>query len=253
MPRTPEVGSSSPIDEPVGINPEIEVGSPFDAEREITQADWQEIMLHLEKFKGDVDRDIEMAANVKLLNPEADLNISQASISSFVEKYKEKNNGHLSVDLITEMKILGLGQYFNLGQGVPEEAKRNIGETRLTALRKPRYWTFFSVAASDAKIVDPSFNLGLDQTAVNGIKGQIEEYRKDSRWDGFGDVASNARIIGLDQVVQMDSTTWRELRNELGGARWRNDWDSFIILATQMKILAAKKVEVTEKGLELTK
>ncbi len=95
-------------------------------------------------------------------------------------------------------------------------------------------------------------SLNQDYVFDNGMK-EIKKLR-DKNWRDFAVSLSRLRIIFPERFDEIDlnNRDWQGMKEELEISRDRESALRFFRLAGYMKILAAEKVEITDKGLEIT-
>jgi hypothetical protein len=76
-------------------------------------------------------------------------------------------------------------------------------------------------------------------------------------WFSFAQNFVSMKILFPEKNIgsKLDAGAWKGMRDELENIRNSSDsekWERLSSLAMNMKILAAEKVEVTDKGLEIT-
>ncbi len=111
-------------------------------------------------------------------------------------------------------------------------------------------WSAFSMQAMRMKILDPSMDLKIGDLEIEGMKAQLEEYRGDD-WQSFSAQAMEMKILDPSIDLNIGDLEIEGMKVDLEHYRGDN-WQAFSMQAMEMKILVAEKVEITDKGLEIT-
>lgn len=108
------------------------------------------------------------------------------------------------------------------------------------------------ITKSDWKSIDKE--LGDLYEANDDIKedDRLEGPDLSERWGAFLEMGVAIKILNPGYNLNLDQTAWQGMRLKLEEFRENKEWRGFVRLAMAMKILAAEKVEVTGKGLEIT-
>jgi len=240
--------------------PESREGLPFDPEKEITEEDWGEIKEELERGRDNADlyEFVKQAAEMKILDPEVEIRASDEEKIRMYEKidewWKQYGDGLGVFSRASFLKIL----YPEVNLGLPKAPWESI--KKLLENSRGNSPSNFLSAAVTIKLCDPNFNIDIDQETKELIEEKLKS-EKETDIFRFANTAKNLKIIDSDINLGLDVKTWENLKNELDIIR-RDDyydhhknpykWRSFCELAVDMKILATEKVEVTDKGLEIT-
>lgn len=109
--------------------------------------------------------------------------------------------------------------------------------------------------AANLKIIYPD-KIFLTEEMWEQIEKMKEDYKKDNRIEFFAEISRNMRIIDEDKFMQAGGISPQLLKRikDLFVSRLKmTDFNSSVAtsVAEPLKILAAEKVKVTEKGLEI--
>ena len=94
--------------------------------------------------------------------------------------------------------------------------------------------------AADMKVLDPKRDLNLDQTAWTKMRRELENWRSKNDWGMFSWQASNMKIIDPKINLKLDQAAWQGMEKQLEEYRRSNNWTSFFLQASRMKILDPK-------------
>ena len=232
--------------------PEKQSELPFDPERDITEEDWQGMEKKLEEYRQPTKWNCfaEQAMAMKILDPAKDLKLDQAAWQGMIDSLK---SSELKLNFIGEfstqamqMKILDPTYDLNLDQAAWQKMRNWLEKFRQAD------WREFTSQAMAMKILDPTMDLKLDQAAWQGMRDDLEECRQDDYFSSFYYQAMRMKILDPKIDLNLNQGIWQKMIDELQESKQINSAYSFSIRAMQMKILAAEKVEVTDKGLEIT-
>jgi len=86
------------------------------------------------------------------------------------------------------------------------------------------------------------------------LQDNLEEFKRNGQWAEFSEMAKNIKIVKPTMDLGLDKEVWESLREELkrSSADDLMGWQRLAKEAVALKILAAEKVDVTDKGLEIT-
>ena len=240
--------------------PEKQEVLPFDPEMDITERDWEEMRVCLDRARKQYSRGgildpYEVAGNMKILNADFEVNFSLEES----EKIKKRLKGSLRLERIkaaVSLKILntsfGIDFNSNDWQASRESLKRS---------RSASEWSSFLLEAQREKILNPAIDLELTPENWQEIKNAIEIQRKKSLEDEkvniydyqrFSRLGSAMRVIDPGGDLVVNQSDWETMKQKLDFYREQNNYHVLAELAADMKILAAEKVEVTDEGLEIT-
>ena len=222
-------------------------GIAFDPDKEITKADREKMKEYLELLRGGTGSGFDSAAmEMKIVDPSVDLGLDQEILERMKSELKHnKDGGNWSffIHNASRMKIVDPSLV-----ELDQEARK--GMKNMLEMQRGVNWSSFSRCAMEMKIVDPSVDLGINQEARQGMKDKLEKYRMAGFWSGFTSAAMEMRIIDPSADLGLDQEAWQGMKGELESRRNRPK-SGFGDQAMAMKIIAAEKVEVTDKGLEI--
>jgi hypothetical protein len=117
---------------------------------------------------------------------------------------------------------------------------------------REEYFHDFPAGAAGAKLLGLGVLLSpfLDKAAWIQMNIEAQKAKDNGNWEEFIDVFSNMKIIDQKAVPPLVEEDWQAIKKTLPSLR--GDWARFSAMAMGMKILAAERVEVTDKGLEVT-
>ena len=241
---------------------EATIEAPYDVEKEITDDDWKGMKDGLKEFKrrGRWDYFFLQAMRMKILNPKVDLEIDDEALENMAKATKElKEYKYWNPFFSHAMRIKILNPEQDLE--IDDDARQAM-KNELARLKEQGRWDAFAYQAMNVKIVDPSFALDLNEPALSGMKDEMKKHMEKGLLggyyyhDGFFHQAAKLKVLDSSQDVGMSKDAWEWMRLGLNdsrryGHKIHGDWLPFSEHAMEAKILAAKKVEVTEKGLEI--
>ncbi len=163
-----------------------------------------------------------------------------------LEHYRNANNWLDFSFQAMEMKILDPSIDLNIGEPEIEGMKVDLEHYR------GNYWLDFSLQAMRMKILDPSIDLNIGEPEIEGMKAKLEEYRNINNWRAFSFQAMRMKILDSSIDLNIGKPEIEGMKVQLEECRNPNNWSNFSTQAMGMKILVAEKVEITEKGLEIT-
>lgn len=161
---------------------------------------------------------------------------------------------HFSTRGLVQAKILFPEKFSELGINQPKENEivNKIIE-RLTTSSfgddQVERWRNFAQNAFDAKLLFPHRvgEFELNDNTFSEIKYSLERLKETERWEEFAQTAACLKFLfpeRFDEIV-MDEDTWDNLRDLLK----TEDFASYAAL--YLTILAAKKIDLNDKGLEI--
>jgi hypothetical protein len=112
----------------------------------------------------------------------------------------------------------------------------------------------FLECTANAKILFPRESFPIQKGEWKLCLEMLDRMRKANGWFSFATIASHMRIANSNgaRELQITDSDWSHMRDELKSYR-AGDWTSFCHLAYFMTILAAEKLEVTTRGLEVSR
>lgn len=221
----------------------------FDADKEITEGDWESMKDQLDESRriGDVFSFALRAAAMKILKPEMAVKIRDteyANIKKSLESWRKKSlDGFFKFAMA--MKIIDpefnvdpyVGNRSEIRGYFEEKKNNNLSEYIGTAAR--------------VKVVAPNKadKSNIDQETWGNIKELLNNSKKNlTRY--FAEKASEVKILSPKEEFNLTREDWDEMRSLLHDLRG-DDMYAFSQQAMAMKILAAEKVQATDKGLEI--
>ena len=229
--------------------PEKQEGPYFDPETEITKDDWE----HIEKKLKDMERNHyrwdelpEFGKAIKLLKPDADLNITSGiwrHLENKLQGYGKSDHtkGEIFARYAASMKIINPD--FRLTKGNWENLNR-----ALTIEKYNKNAAHIAYLAANMKILDPEFVLDLGQEFWEEVDKTMHGY---TTLPIFLEIAHSVKILNPDFNLDLKQENAKGLGELLQERRDGGDWQHFAELAAQAKILTAEEVKVTDQGLEV--
>ena len=143
-------------------DPEKQSELAFDSERDITEDDWEKMKrtLDLCRLNDNWSSYFSQAADMKILNPEWDLNLNGRALLAINDKLKqsrESQNWQGFLSYASDRNILGARFNYAIN---PEE--RNSLEQELESYIKAGNWSTVLGLALALRIIDPQFDLKLN-------------------------------------------------------------------------------------------
>jgi hypothetical protein len=239
--------------------PEAEL--PFDVERDITPEDWKRIepFLAESREKGEWGFFAWRASAMKLLFPkrveELGLdNEAWAGTKKQLEQYRysdDMTGRSVFYHLAANMKVLFPERTDELK--LDEETWENMRSDLRSNLEKPLTWSLEYHHLYYMALLFPEKMNELLNDKVRNVA--VESFKEDLKRGLVLMVERGAQlrvILGelTSQQLGFGPEEWREMTDSLEDSRIGKPV-SFLFDATHMKILAAEKVEVTDKGLEI--
>ena len=250
--------------------------APFIPERDISEKDWQEMKKFadrkIEDFLEDKDFPFEenlfgeitkTLASMAIISSEkvAELNIKKLPSES-IEGVFKSIRGHdwgpgTTLLWLGRMKV-GHIERVNEFSFTREEWEKEI--RRLKYKMKKKDWVSALLDVFEIKLYRPKdaelkecLKTGAD-ALIAGIVEHVQGWREMTGWMGVARLTRMLKILFPDRVKDFkpDKIAWQGMRKTLESLRHQSEWAEFAELAAAMTILAAEKVEVTEKGLEIT-
>jgi len=230
--------------------PEKQEGLPFDPERDITEQDWRGMRSILESWKhNDWQSFSAQAMEMKIIDPTQNLNLDQddwQGMTGCLASLRDDQRFDSLAVLVMGMKILGPEKDIGIQQddwgAIRELLERNRGSN----------WWYFSFLAIRMKFVNPTKDLNINEEAWQGMDRQLEMYKEIHQYDSFAKQAMNIKLLSCKKEIKIDRSTWQGIKDLLKEYEREGNWSDFSSIASAIKILAAEKVEVTDKGLEIT-
>ena len=224
----------------------------FDPEKEITREDWEAMKDQLDECrrKGDVFSFASRAAAMKIIKPEMRIQITDAQYENIKKSLEGWRKSNLSGFFQFAMSLKIIDPEFDIGPyvGDQSEIRNDFQEKKNNAFK---IGEFIGMAAK-AKVVAPI------RVGENSIEPEtwekIREHLRNSRKKltrNFTEKASQVKILNPKEDLNLTQEDWDEMSQLLRDLRG-DDMYNFSEQAMAMKILAAEKVEITAKGLEIT-
>jgi len=276
MPKGEPTGAGS--GDPQDANLDIQAKLIFDPKRDVSGESMQRMIRNAEHSGN---RKPFFAYKMKIIDPTYEPKIEEDVQKSQIEKLeKNRREGNWQVFAYQAMIMKIIDPTYDLK--LDEDAARGMSSTLESTRRgvpgefiwgggsnvkspgarresekdhekdaQENKWMHFVRMAANVKIANPQQELGVDQEARQGIKDRLEKLKKEYSSEFLRD-AMAAKIVdstldlGLDQPTQAwIKNIFQELKSPYANI------DTFTDTLMAMKILAAEKVEVTDKGLEI--
>lgn len=226
--------------------PEKESALPFDAEKDISPGEWEIIMSYI-KNKNGPDW-IQSVMQMKVLKPDYDLNLDEQA-KQFLKNEFERGKGLLPHIFALKAAAIKL---------VDPTLKMNIdGETwermeeKLDVFRNIQDWSQFLNLAFAMKILEKNYKVDISKKEYKAIMDQFADDTKHNEGWRIAATMAQLRVVDPNRNLKIDDAAWECMHHQLEDWRF-GDYDGFFQIAVDMQILAAEKVEVTDKGLEIT-
>ena len=241
--------------------PERKKGLLFDAEKEITDEDWEELK---NTFSGMREREgslnlMNHAMAMKILSSERvkELRFGEEdwTNSKFLYEIHRARGSHTeSFDsLAIAMRVVfpERASELRLDETLWESYKRTIEQYKLE-----ENWLSFHALAVRAKILFPKKfgeEITLDRKSLEELKKAFIWYREDNNWDSFIRRTFQAKILYPESLEEfnIDDATWKNMKKKLQESRKGKYWIDFAEYAMFLKLLAAEEIKITNKGLEV--
>jgi len=245
-----------------------EKGEPewFDPSTEITASDWGAMEIERTEYRtmddslfDPVEWLVEMTAYMNIIDPNGPQRLVESEVEHMQERIdvaRSKNEWGDFLAIAAHFKMANPTWDPNITPFEVNDIAQDIsawgdmGPGKITQLAEARILdpkTSF-VRPDEIKDIEQAVQT---QYEVRTVDTNITD--KFSSWEYFIDRASDARIISSDiQVPKLNAEDWRTMRAMLREHMKEGRPKAFARYAARMKILAAKSVEVTEKGIVLT-
>ncbi|KKP33210.1 MAG: hypothetical protein A2360_04845 [Candidatus Staskawiczbacteria bacterium RIFOXYB1_FULL_32_11] len=227
----------------------------FDFEKEITEEDWGEMEKNMQRLLDDANYNNVpwVAMNMKIIRPDYepkfDWRVMQ-KITADINIQRELGEWRDFFSLAMEMKFVDPN--YNSSIAFPEL----LGIKReLEKCKNKQNWDNFSAIAMQIKIIDPincSDFLGLDSNVWDSMFRSLKNYKDNNMWNEFVNQATHMKVIDPKIDLDISESDWDNIRKKINFERNLGRGISFSNLVARVKILAAEKLEVTDKGLEIT-
>ena len=227
----------------------------FDPEEEITEDDWQHVKEYLEKKKKesrDLFYTILCATNMKIVFPERSREYDDAVLKRIVkEEYNLEPNNHFTfaeIKIITPELVAGSNPSY-------EAWERHLGFTKQYIAQGD--WILFVNRMFALFVVNPdkASEFSLNKETREKIAQYFKELLETGQLDTFSfEKLAYASVLFPDEMSSLRSSPalLERARAMLRELRTANNWGRYIQVAAAFKLLCAEKVEVTDKGLEIT-
>lgn len=156
----------------------------------------------LQEYRGDGDiwqAFSLLALKMKAIHPERDFKISGNDIMGMqkeMDNARDQNIWSLFSWQAIAMKILDPKHEFSLEQGDQLSIKNSLEESHS---KEEKFMDFISLA-SNVKILDSNFNIGLTDGDWQNMKENLESFRKEGKWKDFTALASQMKILAAKKV-----------------------------------------------------
>jgi len=232
--------------------PEKQQELAFDPERDITEEDWKIMKEQLKRYKetGDWSSFYREAAAMKVLNP--------GKINIEVDKSSWENITNQPETIFKEPLISSVRSLKNLNPAVSlgslgiDGDFLNQEEKELREYISNHNWLYIHSRASAFRVVEPNLKLDLTDQDWEYAKRYLDKYKEQKDWASFLSIASDLKIIDFKVDLGLTQDCWRGMTDVLSLIKKSGSYLFFASCLMFLKILAAEKVEVTEKGLEIT-
>ena len=238
--------------------PEKDWIPPFDPVREITAEDW-ELMKHiLDVFRKTQQwgKFSHLATEMKVLDSKFNLNLDEEAwqgMRHMLDFARKQGDWDFFFKLAMEMKILD--PTINIKITVEEYKK---AKDELEGILKITDGHYFKRAVMHMRFMNPNIDINLGPKFWEDVKTMLHQDSVTNRWLDFSSLAVASRIIDPDVELNLDEEAWQGMKNQLVIFRREYKQSAHGIheelgqMAMNMKILAAEKVKITNKGLEIT-
>jgi len=235
--------------------PESQDGLPFDPERDITAENWKLLENNLEKCRENKDwgNFACYGMEMKILNPSFDLKVDDTTWQEIHDYYKKHRDIYFSsYHLVMAMKVLNPSFSIDHNDLWWKAVKSDLQFQK----NDKHGFDNFCFRAMAVKILDPSFDVEVNQKDWEKMEKrvkEIEEIGGESRID----VAAAMKILDSNTELNISEKAWGQMQQTLKKFLERevvspSYTGGFSRIAMELKLIAAQKVRVTDKGLEIT-
>ena len=229
-------------------------GIVFDLEREISKEDWEMIKDQLMEYKktrqwAAFDN---TAAHMKILDPSIELGLDEHILAESKESLKgfqgfgDKNWDYFTAQA-SDIKILYPEADLNLDEAAWQEMRAVLENDRV----EKRLW-HLPLQMMRMKILDPSADISLNTEDRNMLLQELKTYKSFDNAVEFAATASATKAVDSKVDVGLDQKTWNQIKDLVETNKNKKDWNGVLILTMFMKFLVSEKVEITDKGVEIT-
>lgn len=242
---------------------------PFDPEMDITQKDWRSVLeeFHTQKtlFAGAPSNTRQQyllamaprAANIILLSPQRTAllgldNIPRQKIESAAANLAINYSPlHFPIHLADVKTVFHRSlEQLGLTPGHWQTMQAN-----LELKKEQKHWHDFLYNAYGIAILDPSKTgeLGLDEETKQNLFQHLKSDKAESNWNEFVRCTAKYKVLFPQDAsrvdAELDQDTWQQLKTDYANHR-HHPWE-LSDYAVYLAICAAKKVEITDHGIEL--
>lgn len=239
---------------------------PFDPERDITEAEWNKMARYLEKAREEVRQE---GTPLQQRAEDAYMYVTRLSSAMILspERFRQFSRANDILLLLLREQLAPLIESEDLMAVIACACNYKLAFAKTTAeldeedelqskifeecLKVHTHKSFLNLA-SGAVILFPSIlpQIGLDEndwyTTQHAIQNaQHSDLRTQS------EILRQAKLVFPEKVSGfVDQAFWRKARQALESYR-KQSMDDFFYLAEKLAIIAAQKVEITDRGIEL--
>lgn len=235
----------------------------FDVERDIPKEDWErwENLLNIDREQNNWYPFISLASGMRLLNPNIDLKLSKEDWETMIKK-----EGESEVDprmtppddvfsVAASIKTIDPKVAIEIRKDVWDRYKKKLNENKINDWKFDNEKARAVKLAVSMKILDPAINFGFGESDWQVIKDDLSKARHpryQSMWEPFAKTAMQMKILNPGFDVELGEDDWAGMKEALEGFK-KGKWNSldYIQHVVAMKILAAKKVDITNNGIEI--
>jgi len=224
-------------------------GLPFDAERDITEEDWDNIQEYLAELVRNEEwiNLFESAASVAIIFPERVAELPLQGLLGIVKNvrrhFEEQGDRDFMLDHGVETKILFPEEFANI-----HFSEETWEEIKLLSKNSFLY-------QQDIKLLSPKraseWEIGKNPESLFDL---VEQLKEEESWQDFAIEAMTAKILfqeEFNRTFTLDESLWNKLHRKLNYFRRNRPMVDFIHLAKCMKFLAAKKIHITEEKIDI--
>ena len=233
----------------------------FDQEKDITPEDLEQMKQTLKKGNEAISYDQyvhpKLAMRFKTLYPNEDL-LNEGLISEFsLEKMRTELEDLKSkkwLDTIPEraatLKIVDPAESLVLDESI-WSGMEEIFNDRI----RSKAWSEVFEKIIEMKILDSSRDFSktyqLEEKDWEDYKASVDQYKTQNNWIMWYHKLIQAKILYPERDLGIDGNDWQRMRDELELYRELGKYANFADQTFYMKVLASKKVNITDKGLEI--
>ena len=235
--------------------PESDIGeATFDSRRDLDAQDWRRILDVFERrtSRGEIAFIASVASCIQLIDAKKNPSLPHGVKQKLVEDFGRVSEDLTILSLSTYTKIIlpelevtegPLSAYKRGVLKYLQQARRNSSELE---------WMYFVQTMANLKILYPDESIQLEEADWKAIEKSLEDI-KAKDWSDFASFAADMRILGHSK--ELDISEWLHMKARLQELRNKKEefgWN-LAHISKSLSILAAEKIKVTSKGLELIK